>query len=104
MRPLLRLWFGLTEPVSRVAYALSGFGLMGLKYAVEALLVHHFTGRRLTPLDYFSPLLTSRQAVVGDADWLLVFPTAYWSLWSHALIHAIHQRVLGHIKELSESA
>ena len=79
MRRLLRLWFGLTEPVSPAAYALSGFGLMGLKYVVEALVIHQFTGRWLTPLDYFSPLLTSRQAVVGDADFLLLF-LIVWTL------------------------
>ena len=79
MTRLLRLWFGLTEPVSPTAYAGSGFGLMGLKYVVEALLIHQFTGRWLTPLDYFSPLLTSRQAAVGDADFLLLF-LIVWTL------------------------
>ena len=33
---LISLWFGLAAPVSRRAYAASGFGLMALKYAVEA--------------------------------------------------------------------
>ena len=32
-----------------------------------------------------------------------IFPAAYWRLWSDALIHAIHQRVLGHIQALSEA-
>lgn len=79
MTRLLRLWFGLTEPVSRTAYALSGFGLMAVKYAVEALVIHHFTGRWLTPLDYFTPLLTSRQAAVGNSDGLLFF-VLVWTL------------------------
>ena len=30
------------------------------------------------------------------------WPTAYWHLWSDFIIHRIHQRVLDHIKELSE--
>ena len=68
VRRLLRLWFGLSEPVSRTAYALSGFGLMGLKYVTEAGLVHHVTGRWLTPLDYGSPFITSRLAAVGGSD------------------------------------
>jgi hypothetical protein len=33
---------------------------------------------------------------------LEMFPQAYWTLWSDALIHAIHHRVLRHIKRLSE--
>jgi hypothetical protein len=32
-----------------------------------------------------------------------MYPHAYWALWSDALIHRIHQRVLRHIKRLSES-
>jgi uncharacterized protein YndB with AHSA1/START domain/uncharacterized membrane protein YhaH (DUF805 family) len=32
-----------------------------------------------------------------------VFPAAYWSLWSDALIHAIHRRVLEHVKAESEA-
>jgi hypothetical protein len=34
---------------------------------------------------------------------LEMYPQAYWTLWSDALIHGIHQRVFRHIKELSES-
>lgn len=32
-----------------------------------------------------------------------IFPQSYWTLWTDMLIHRIHQRVLGHIKKLSES-
>src|SRR5258707_14594406 len=78
-RRLLRLWFGLSEPVSRRAYALSGFGLMGLKYVTETGLVHHVTGRWLTPLDYASPFLTSRLAAVGGSD-LLTAALIAWTL------------------------
>jgi hypothetical protein len=31
-------------------------------------------------------------------------PVAYWRLWSDALVHAIHRRVLAHVKNLSEDA
>jgi hypothetical protein len=68
---LLRLWFGLTEPVSRRAYALSGFGLMTFKYVVEALVIRAVTGNWLLPQHYLNPLLTSRQHLVRNADWLL---------------------------------
>lgn len=30
-------------------------------------------------------------------------PSAYWALWSDALIHGIHERVLDHVKTLSEA-
>lgn len=32
-----------------------------------------------------------------------MFPQSYWTLWSDALIHRIHQRVLLHVKQLSEA-
>ena len=31
-----------------------------------------------------------------------LWPEAYWTLWSQAIIHRIHMRVLDHIKNLSE--
>jgi hypothetical protein len=33
-----------------------------------------------------------------------MFPQSYWTLWSDFLIHRIHDRVLTHIKRLSEKA
>jgi hypothetical protein len=33
---------------------------------------------------------------------LRMAPAAYWTLWSDALLHAIHTRVLEHVKKLSE--
>ena len=32
-----------------------------------------------------------------------LWPETYWTLWSQAIIHRIHMRVLTHIKQLSES-
>ena len=32
-----------------------------------------------------------------------VFPSVYWSLWSDAIVHAIHARVLEHIKSRAEA-
>jgi hypothetical protein len=34
---------------------------------------------------------------------LKVHPSSYWRLWSDAIIHAIHDRVLRHIRELAEA-
>ena len=31
-----------------------------------------------------------------------MYPQDYWTLWSDAAIHRIHQRVLEHIKRLAE--
>jgi hypothetical protein len=33
-----------------------------------------------------------------------IFPELYWNLWSDALIHRIHRRVLEHVKVVSERA
>jgi hypothetical protein len=33
-----------------------------------------------------------------------MFPQSYWTLWSDALIHRIHMRVLSHIKRLAEAS
>ena len=30
-------------------------------------------------------------------------PEAYWRLWTEPLVHAIHLRVLAHIKRLAEA-
>jgi uncharacterized membrane protein YhaH (DUF805 family) len=35
---------------------------------------------------------------------LSMAPEAYWAVWSDGLIHAIHQRVLNHVKHLTESS
>ena len=32
-----------------------------------------------------------------------MFPQPYWTLWSDALVHRIHSRVLAHIKRLAEA-
>jgi hypothetical protein len=32
-----------------------------------------------------------------------LWPSAYWRLWSDAIIHRIHERVLGHIQQRAEA-
>ena len=54
---------------------------------------------RLIPLDG-----GARTRLEGSTWYTLeVFPAAYWTLWSDALIHTIHRRVLEHIRALSEA-
>lgn len=69
---LLELWFGLRKPVTQQPYILSGFGLMVVKYAIEALSIYHYTGRFYTPRDFFNPLLSVRQTFLAPPapDWL----------------------------------
>ena len=68
----LRLWFGFRDPVSRGTYFRHGLGLMVFKYAVDALLIWRFAGRVWTPLNYLSPLLSTRTELLrGAPHWLL---------------------------------
>ena len=59
---ILRLWFGVTQRVDQKSYALSGFGLMLFKYAVEAAICQSTTGQLFTPLDFLNPSMSGRQA------------------------------------------
>jgi hypothetical protein len=49
VRGILGLWFGLAAPVGRKAYAIAGFGLAILKYAIDFAAVYAITGRIWTP-------------------------------------------------------
>jgi uncharacterized membrane protein YhaH (DUF805 family) len=75
----LRLWFLLRDPARRPEYAISGFGLMALKYLAEFLVVGQLTGQLYTPLDFVNPLMSAREKLAAGApDW---FGMA-WVLWS----------------------
>jgi hypothetical protein len=78
---LIRLWFGLSQTVSRRAYAISGAALMILKYLVEALLIFQFTGKVFTPLEFLSPLMSVRTQVFSSqpSDPLLV-ASVLWTI------------------------
>ncbi len=68
---LLSLWFGVLRPVPPLAYAVSGFGLMLLKYSVEAAAIGASTGKAYTPLDFVNPQIDSRRALFqGGPEWL----------------------------------
>jgi uncharacterized membrane protein YhaH (DUF805 family) len=68
----VRLWFGFRDPVDRGTYFRHGVGLMAFKYAIDALLIWRFAGRVWTPLNYLSPLLSTRAELLRSApSWLL---------------------------------
>jgi uncharacterized membrane protein YhaH (DUF805 family) len=79
LRDVIELWFGLERRVGRRAYALTGFGLMAFKYGVDALAISQVTGRTWTPLDYLSPLLSSKTPL-ADASPGLFLALALWTL------------------------
>lgn len=70
---------GVTAPVTRRLYATTGFGLMAVKYVVEAAFVYAYA-QTLYPLYAFlSPIATVRIAPAGGApEWLF----ALWALWT----------------------
>jgi len=75
---LFRLWFGLSEPVSQTVYAASGFGLMILKYLVEAAVVFLFTYKSYFPWDFLNPLMSVRQKYFAA-------PAPEWLAWAFIL-------------------
>lgn len=69
---LLRFLFGMTAPVGRRAYFVTGLALMALKYAIDAGLIYATTGHVWTPVEFLSPLLSTREAVLGGGNqWAL---------------------------------
>jgi polyketide cyclase/dehydrase/lipid transport protein len=68
----LRLWFGFDERVDRGTYFRHGVGLTAFKYAIDALLIWRFAGIVWTPLNYLSPLWSTRQQLLQHGPpWLL---------------------------------
>jgi hypothetical protein len=49
--------------------------------------------------------LENGQTLLEGSTWYILdmHPQLYWGLWGDQLIHAIHKRVLNHIKDSSES-
>jgi hypothetical protein len=84
---ILGLWFGVSQSVGRKAYAASGFGLMGFKYALDAGLIWLFTTRILPPHEFIIPSFTMRAKLLeGAPEWvgwamiLLTFPFLWIAL------------------------
>jgi uncharacterized membrane protein YhaH (DUF805 family) len=80
LRRVITLWFGFTTPVDRRSYAATGFSLMALKYASDALLVWLVAGSLWTPLDYLQPLLGFRSASIPKADTWLMSVQLVWAV------------------------
>ena len=76
----LSFFFGLREPVDRRTYALVGFGLMLAKYAIDAGIIYAFVQVVWTPLDYMSPLLTTRDRTLGQGHGVLQAVMLAWTL------------------------
>jgi uncharacterized membrane protein YhaH (DUF805 family) len=77
---ILRLWFGVTQRVDQRSYAVTGFGLMLVKYAVEAAICQITTGQLFTPLDFLNPTVSGRRALLGVGhEWIGWF-MFLWSL------------------------
>ncbi len=77
---VLRLLFGLSDPVNRKTYIVAGFSLAALKYALDSALVYATTGKIWTPLAYLSPTLFFRQEVVGSRPEWLLWLMAFYTL------------------------
>jgi hypothetical protein len=81
---LIRLWFGVREPVGQLAYALSSFGLMAFKNAAEALLIWVYTAAVYMPWHFLNPLLSHRTQVLQPAPLWVGWAIFAWSspfLW-----------------------
>ncbi|HYV66706.1 MAG TPA: DUF805 domain-containing protein, partial [Myxococcales bacterium] len=76
---MLRLWFGFSQRIDRSTYLLHGAALMALKLAVDVLAVFLVTARLWTPLDYLSPVLSTKGFLLARPEWLLT-AMAVWTL------------------------
>jgi hypothetical protein len=67
---------------------------------------HHLHGYLISKRGQFllTPLPNGHTLLEGTT-WYQhgLWPETYWTVWSQAIIHRIHMRVLNHIKSLSES-
>lgn len=80
MSHLLRLWFGVSEPVGRTTYALSGFGLMAFKYGVEALAIWIHASALFWPWHFLNPVLSIRTEMLQSAPPWVGWALFVWSL------------------------
>jgi uncharacterized membrane protein YhaH (DUF805 family) len=80
MRSILRLWFGISQPVGPAAYAASGFGLMLVKYSAEALVIWVYTSFFFPPWDFLNPMLQMRARTLQAGPEWLGWLVVVWSL------------------------
>src|SRR5258707_10594425 len=77
---LLKLWFGVSDRVDPTTYAASGFALILLKYALEAVLIYRYTSSVFWPWDFLNPLLSARTAILRPAPEWLPWALFLWTL------------------------
>jgi uncharacterized membrane protein YhaH (DUF805 family) len=80
VKAILKTWFGVASRVDCPTYAWSGFGLMALKYGVEATAFWLFTSTFFTPWDFANPLLTTRESLLRPAPEWLPWALYLWTL------------------------
>jgi hypothetical protein len=80
MPDLVRLWFGVSLPVDRRRYLLSGLALMITKFAGDDALVNLATGESWSPLDYLTPFAMQRVGLVQRAPGWLWPAMAAWAM------------------------
>lgn len=77
---LLRLLFGLREPVDRKRYLVAGCSLAALKYGIDFLVVYLATGKFWTIPAYLSPAIYLREDAIGPAPEPLLWGMAVYTL------------------------
>jgi uncharacterized membrane protein YhaH (DUF805 family) len=77
---LFRLWFSLDGRVTRKTYLLHGVFLMLLKYALDAAALRLADGRLLEPLEFLSPLLSTREHLLKNAHTEILVLMVAWAL------------------------
>lgn len=80
IRHWLRLWFGVSLPVSRRVYLVSGLGLAAGKYLCEMAVIWMLTGLWLSPVAFLNPSLASRQEILAAGPEWLGWTLFAWNL------------------------
>jgi uncharacterized membrane protein YhaH (DUF805 family) len=80
IRHCLRLWFGVSLPVSRRAYLVSGLGLAAGKYLCEMAVIWMLTGLWLSPVDFLNPSLAARREILAAGPEWLGWTLFAWNL------------------------
>src|SRR5437867_7164757 len=75
-----KLWIGLIKEVRPGPYAASRMSLMAFKYAAEAAVIYHFTGKFFSPWTFLNPLLSTRMEVLQGGPRWLGWPQLVWTL------------------------
>jgi len=80
VRQALRLWFGLSDPIDRRTYFVTGLGLMAVKYLSDSAVVWAYTGRVWSPLDYANPVWFVRERALHGVPAAVLLALAVWAL------------------------